>query len=201
MFKPQLDFQRCSSCGYRMFIRKLEDFSSFDGFKWLFQVLVKPVIDYHQQYLIANDTIKTHRMALITPFQQQQDNDVRMWFFLECTFDVTLIAHPIETKWRIICTLARCTKKIKNTDKSPVVSFAPLACTETVAALMIWPRHQQHNIKLFIASRSEKWFVPQQNDNHKSCTYQTTHTVKIYHLSLETFSLDSFAGVAASHNF
>ena len=102
---------------------------------------------------------KIHRMALIAPFQQQQDNDVRMWFFLECIPNVTLIAHdthPIETKWRIICTLARCTKKIKNTDKSQVVSFAPLACTETVAALMIWPRHQQHNIKLFIASRSEK---------------------------------------------
>jgi hypothetical protein len=61
-----------------MNIRKFEDFSSFDGFKWLSQVLVNLIIDYHPQYIIANDTIKTHRMALTTPFQQQQDNDVRM---------------------------------------------------------------------------------------------------------------------------
>jgi len=43
-----------------MFIRKFEDFSSFDGFKWLSQVLVNLIIDYHPQYIIANDTIKTH---------------------------------------------------------------------------------------------------------------------------------------------
>jgi hypothetical protein len=55
-------------CGCRMFIRKFKDFRSFDGFKWLSQVLVKPVIDYHQQYLIANDTINIHGMELITPY-------------------------------------------------------------------------------------------------------------------------------------